>query len=200
MDIYAWLEIVIRQIILYGLPVIISLTCITMIEARLLRHSPPHPFYAISWSGTWLPWITSILFTRGVIFAIPQPLLPGARAALYRCLGHALLATAGFLLYSWSLNHQPPTGLPPLHHWWAKLFMFYNLCMACMHLLPLPGQWMGELLLASKYGAPLSMLSDRRWIIGLYTLLAASPLIDLLLGEPVIYPVYAILANMAETF
>ena len=194
----AWLEIVIRQIILYSLPVIISLTCITMIESRLLRHETPHPFYAISWHGTWLPWIACIIFTRGVIFALPQPLLPGTKAALYRCLGHIALSASGFLLYSWSLNHQPPTGLPPIHHWWSKLFMFYNLCMACMHLLPLPGQWLGELLLASRFGSSLSKLSGRHYTIGIYTLLAASPLIDLLLGEPVIYPIYAKLANMAE--
>ncbi len=194
----AWLEMVIRQIMLYALPVIISLTCVTMIESRLLRHELPHPFYAISWSGTWLPWIASILFTRGVIFSLPQPLLPGAKAALFRCLGHVSLSIIGFFLYSWSLSQQPPTGLPPIHHWWSKVFMFYNLCMASMHLLPLPGQWIGELLLTSKFGALVSKLSDRRYSVGIYTLLAASPLVDLILGEQVIYPVYAILANMAE--
>jgi len=195
----AWLEMVIRQIMLYALPVIISLTCIAMIESRLLRHQLPHPFYAVSWSGTWLPWIASIIFTRGVIFAIPQPLQSGAKAALYRLLGHTLLSIIGLFLYSWSLHHQPPTGLPPIHHWWAKVFMFFNLCMVCIHLLPLPGQWLGELLLASKFGASLSKFSDNRYTIGIYTLLAASPIADLLLGKPIIYPVYAILANMAES-
>jgi len=168
-----------------------------MIESRLLRHESPHPFHAISWYGTWLPWIACIIFTRGVIIALPQPLLPSAKAAFYRCLGHISLCIIGFLLYSWSLNHKPPTGLPPIHHWWSKVFMYYNLCMACMHLLPLPGQWLGELLLASKFRAPLSKLSGRRQTIAIYTLLAASPLIDLLLGRPIIYPIYAILANMA---
>jgi len=195
----AWLEIVIRQIILYSLPVIVSLTCITMIEAGLLRRSPPQPFYAISWSGTWLPWIASIVFTRGVIFAIPQPLLPGARTALYRCMGHIILAVIGFVLYSWSLNHQPPTGLPPIHHWWSKLFMFYNLCMFFLHLLPLPGQLLGELLLASRFGTAASKFFSRRNSIVIYTVLAASPIIDLLLGKPMIYPIYAMLANMAGT-
>ncbi|MDT8376648.1 MAG: hypothetical protein RQ867_07925 [Mariprofundaceae bacterium] len=193
----AWLEHLIKQCILYSLPVLISLTSITIVESRTARRPVPHPFYSIHWTGSWLPFLAAIVFFRGVIIALPQPLQSGSRAAMYRCLTHLTLCMLGFLLYSWSLKYPPLIGSPPLHHWWAKLFMFYNLCMACMHLLPLPGQWLGELLTASKYGAPLSRLSDRQ-SVGIYTLLAASPLIDLLLGETVIYPVYTLLANMAE--
>ncbi len=139
-----WIETVIRQLILYSLPVLISLTFVSFIECKLIAKPAPHPFHAISWMGTWLPWIAAIFFSRAVIFALPRPVESGKHAALYRCSGHIILCITGFLLYCWSLNHQPPTGLPPLHLWWAKILMFFNLCMICMHLLPLPGMYVGE--------------------------------------------------------
>lgn len=193
----AWLEVVIRQFILYSLPLLISLTFVSFIESKLTHQPTPHPFYAISWMGTWLPWVAAILFSRAVIFSLPQPVGAGSRAALYRCLGHIILCITGFLLYSWSLNHQPPTGLPPLHLWWAKVLMFFNLCMVCMHLLPLPGMILGELLLPKPWLSNL-MQKNSRHNIALFTLLAASPLTDWLLGGSVIFPIYEQLANLAE--
>jgi len=193
----AWLEIVIRQFILYSIPVLVSLTIVTLIESRLSGQPVPHPFYAIGWSGTWLPWTAAILFTRGIIIALPRPLRSGSRAAAYRSLAHLLLCGAGYLLYNWSLNHPPATGLPPLHHWWAKVLMFYNLCMAGMHLLPLPGQWAGELLLHSRY-----VTSKQRGIISRYpafihAAIAATPLLDGSLGGVVVFPIYEELADLA---
>lgn len=193
-----WLEAVIRQLILYSLPLLISLTFVSFIEVKLTHQETAHPFFAISWTGTWLPWLAAILFSRAVIFSLPQPVGSGSRAALYRCLGHAILCITGFLLYSWSLNHQPSTGLPPLHLWWAKVLMFFNLCMICMHLIPLPGMVLGELLLPKPWLSSLMRKNSRHTII-LFTLLAASPLTDWLLGGSVIFPIYEKLANLAES-
>ena len=193
----AWLEIVVRQFILYSLPVLISLTMVTQIEAKLSKQPIPHPLFAIGWQGTWLPWFASILFTRGIIIALPQPLSTGSRAALYRLLAHLLLSAVGFLLYGWSLQHPPATGLPPLHHWWAKVLMFFNLCMAGMHLVPLPGQWAGELLLNSRQITPLQrdIISQHRALI--HALIAATPLLDWSVGGVIIFPIYEKLANLA---
>jgi len=192
-----WLENVIRQLILYSLPVLVSLTTVTLIESKITGKAAPHPFHAISWTGAWIPLLVSILFGRGTIIALPQPLNSGSSAALFRCIAHLLLCAVGFFLYSFSLDHQPPTGLPPLHHWWAKVLMFFNLCMACMHLLPLPGQWMGELLLSSKW-----IGSDHETIIRqhptlVHALFAASPLLDWSVGAIVIFPIYEKLASLA---
>ncbi|MES0371036.1 MAG: hypothetical protein ABUK11_02050 [Mariprofundaceae bacterium] len=193
-----WLEAVIRQLILYSLPLLISLTFVSFIESKLTHQETAHPFFAISWMGTWLPLLAAILFSRAVIFSLPQPVASGSRAALYRCLGHIILCSTGFLLYSWSLNHQPSTGLPPLHLWWGKVLMFFNLCMACLHLVPLPGMLMGELILPRQWLSILTQ-NNSRHTITLFTLLAASPLTDWLLGSPVIFPIYEQLANLAET-
>jgi hypothetical protein len=195
-----WLENVIRQLIFYSLPVLISLTSVALTESKLTRHSLSHPFYAISWAGSWLPCIAAIFFGRGVIISLPQPLQSGSRAAMYRCLTHLTLCALGFLLYSWSLNHQPPTGLPPLHHWWAKLLMYFNLCMFCLHLLPLPGQWVGELLLNASPKTISAREIITRYQVLIYMPLAASPLLDWMLGSDVIFPIYENLANLASAW
>lgn len=193
-----WLEIVVRQIILYSLPVLISLTTITAIESRLTGKSPPHPFFSIGWSGTWLPWIASILFGRGMIIALPQPLGSGALPALYRAGGHLILCTVGFFLYSWSLGHPPATGLPPLHHWWAKVLMFYNLCMVCLNLLPLAGQWLGEIVIARLPAEISASISSPHGSAVIYAVLAATPLLDWTVGAIVVYPIYGQLAALAD--
>ena len=192
-----WFENVVRQFILYSLPVLISLTFVSLLESKLTRKDTPHPFHAVGWAGTWLPWLTSILFSRGIIIALSQPLKTGIRPATIRCLTHLLLCGFGFLLYSFSLAHQPPTGLPPLHHWWAKVFMFFNLCMTVMHLIPLPGQWAGELLLGSRW-----ISKEHRKVIHqhpafMHAVLAATPLLDWSVGAIVIFPIYEQLANLA---
>lgn len=192
-----WFENVIRQLILYSLPVLISLTFVSLLESKLTRTNTTHPFHAVSWAGTWLPWLTSILFGRGIIISLSQPLNTGARAAAIRFLIHLLLCGIGFLLYSWSLSHQPPTGLPPLHHWWAKVFMFFNLCMACMHLVPLPGQWTGELLLGSRWISKEHCEVIHQHPAFIHAALAATPLLDWSVGAIVIFPVYEQLANLA---
>lgn len=147
-----WLTIVIRQLILYSLPVLVSLTLVVLLESRLTGRDIPHPFFAIFWRGTWLPLLASMAFHRGMIIALPNILETGIRASAIRFGAHFLLCLLGLLLFSWSLAHQMPTGLPPLHHWWAKVLMFFNLCMACLHLLPLPGMLVGECLIKTRAG------------------------------------------------
>jgi len=44
-----WLTIVIRQIFIYALPVMISLSLVQVIEGLWWRKSAPHPFFAITW-------------------------------------------------------------------------------------------------------------------------------------------------------
>lgn len=181
-----WLENVIRQLILYSLPVLISLSVITAIETRNTKESP---FSLLAKEATWLPWLASILFSRGVIVSLPFSYTPGVRAALIRLGVHALLCFIGFLLYWWCLAHQPPVGLPPLHQWWAKVLMFYNLCMAALHLLPQPGFVVGELLDMNKR-------IDYRKGIWIFAALAATPLLDMSAGRFIIYPIYEQLVSM----
>jgi len=107
----------------------------------------------------------------------------------------------GFFLYAWSLSHAAPTGMPPIHHWWAKVFMFFNLCMLGMHLLPLPNLLLGEALMHYKGSHAwmqlyASWMGEQRLSI-VASLLAASPLLDMLLGVWLIYPVYGELATWA---
>ncbi len=192
-----WLENVIRQFILYSLPVLISLTFVCLFESKLTGREVPHPFYAVGWTGTWLPWLTSILFGRAIIIALPQPAKTGIRPAAIRCLTHLLLCGLGFLLYSISLAHQPPAGLPPLHHWWTKVFMFFNLCMAAMHLIPLPGQWTGELLINSRWVSREQHDIIHQHPTFTHAVLAATPLLDWSVGAIVIFPAYEQLANLA---
>jgi len=192
-----WLNIVIRQLILYSLPVLVSLTLVVLIESRFSKIAIPHPFYAISWRGTWLPLLAALAFHRGIIIALPKPLGAGVKITTARFMAHCLLCLFGFLLFSWSLAHSAPSGLPPLHHWWAKVLMFFNLCMACLHLLPLPGLLAGECLLASRWGEIIPRYFNLKhgWIV--LTLLAASPLLDMLLGASVVFPIYESMSSTA---
>jgi len=199
-----WLNIVVRQITLYLLPVIISLTLVCLIEKRYAHAAIPHPFFAIAWRGTWWPFLASICFTRGIIFALPNPLKSGLKPAFVRFLAHLFLTSLGLILYTWSLSHQAPAGLPPLHHWWAKVFMFFNLCMLGIHLLPLPNLLFGEWLIARRHKHHLlhvyaEQLTSQRYL-WLITLLAASPMIDVMIGTTIIFPIYEQLASIAAHF
>ncbi|MDX8401659.1 MAG: hypothetical protein R8K47_03405 [Mariprofundaceae bacterium] len=191
----AWLEIVVRQGMLYSLPVLVSLTVAGWMESR--RRSAPHPFHAVAWWGAWLPPLLGIAFQRGVIFALPQPREPGVNAAARRMAAHALLLALGWTLYRISLAHPPSAGLPPLHHWWAKVLMFFNLCMLGLHLLPLPGMLVGEWLARRGFAAPFVAWLDERRQRLVFALLAALPLLDRTLGGWLIYPVYEQLATWA---
>ncbi|MDQ6992109.1 MAG: hypothetical protein Q9M31_01425 [Mariprofundus sp.] len=190
-----WFEIVIRQLILYSLPVLISLSCVAMVELKLTHTPLSQPFSAMNSRAVWLPLLASISFHRGVIICMNRAMVVGVRGAFIRLCVHLLLMLLGLLLYFLSLSHMSPSGLPPLHHWWAKVLMFFNLCMVCMHLLPLPGQLLGEWLWQKRSRGWLEMLFLQRngWL--LLTLLAASPLIDLLLGANIIFPLYEGMAN-----
>ncbi|TLS77587.1 hypothetical protein FE236_02995 [Mariprofundus erugo] len=192
-----WIEIVTRQLILYSLPVLISLTFVTLGESRINRVAVPHPFFAITGRAVWLPLIASIAFHRGMIVAPGGILTPGVKGAAIRCAMHLLLTLAGLLVYTLSLSHMAPTGLPPLHHWWAKVLMFFNLCMAALHLLPLPGQLAGEWLLTSPYCKRMLPLFEHRYSWLIMPLVAASPLPDLLLGGTIVFPVYESLCSHA---
>jgi len=196
----AWLGIVIRQFMLYSLPVVISLSVVGMLEAHLLpsEKRPKNPFHSLTWKGSWLPFAASILLGRAVIIAPPRPVMPGVRSALIHLTAHAALCFVGWLLYTWTLAHQPPAGLPPLHHWWAKVLMYFNLCMASLHLLPLPGMLIGELLFSRQL---LRRVSDKMaaYTVWLLTLIAALPLLDVLAGKTVIFPIYEMLASQAAS-
>jgi len=199
-----WLHIVIRQITLYLLPVIISLTLVCLIEKRYRHSNIPHPFFAIAWRGTWWPFLASIFFTRGIIFALPQPLKSGLKAAFIRFSAHFILTILGFMLYTWSLSQQAPAGLPPLHHWWAKVFMFFNLCMLGIHFLPLPSLLFGEWLITQQHKHPIlhayAQLLTKQHALWLITLLAASSIIDISIGAIAIFPIYEQLASAAYHF
>jgi len=192
-----WLTIVIRQLILYSLPVLISLTLVVLAESRLTKTPIPHSFFAINWRGAWLPLLASMAFHRGLIIALPNSLTSGVKTAAIRFSAHVLLCMLGFMLFTWSLNHQAPTGLPPLHHWWAKVLMFFNLCMACLHLLPLPGQLVGECLLKSPADHAIRRYFNGRYTWLVMTALAASPLLDFVLGRMVVFPAYEFLSGLA---
>ncbi|WP_231288291.1 hypothetical protein [Mariprofundus ferrooxydans] len=192
-----WLPIIIRQLILYSLPVLVSLTCVAMFESRFTGSSQPHPFSAIAGRAVWLPLLASMAFHRGMIITLNGQMGRGGKAAATRLIAHLLLCLTGFLLYTWSLSHTAPVGLPPLHHWWAKVLMFFNLCMASMHLLPLPGQLFGEALLQSRYGTIIASAFEQRYAWLIMTLLAASPLLDLLLGTTLVFPVYESISSSA---
>jgi hypothetical protein len=194
----SWLEIVIRQLILYSLPVLVSLTCITMIEARLVKKAVPHLFYALSWRGTWLPLLASLAFHRGVIIALPNPIENKIKSTALRFATHMALCLLGFLLYTWSLTQQAPAGLPPIHHWWAKVLMFFNLCMACLHLLPLPGMLAGQALSRIELFSFIGAYLNEQRSIPLLALLAASPLLDIVLGSNIVFPIYESLSSLAR--
>lgn len=193
----AWLMIVSRQLFLYSLPVLVSLTLVVWLESRLTKAAIPHPFFAIKWRGTWFPLLAAIAFHRAIIIALPHSLRPGITAAAVRFFAHVLLCLLGFLLFSWSLANQEPVGLPSLQHWWAKVLMFFNLCMAGLHLLPLPGLLAGECLAGLGLGRFVKpwLRREHGWLV--LTVLAATPLLDLVLGAYVIFPVYASLSDWA---
>lgn len=196
----SWLEIVVRQLILYSLPVLVSLSTVAMMESRLLRIAVSSPFHAIGWRGTWWPLLASLAFHRGIIIALPQPVGQGLKAAGIRCTAHGLLTLLGLILYTWSIAYQPPVGLPPLHFWWAKIVMFFNLCMLCLHLLPLPGMLAGQYLAGTRTGSLIvSAVNEKRSIL-IITLLAASPLLDMLLGAFLVFPIYESMNNLAANF
>ncbi len=193
-----WLSIVIRQLVLYSLPVLVSLSLVTVLEARLTRTQVPHPFYAIAWRGTWIPLLAGLFFHRGVIVALPNYLQFGVKNSAIRFLTHLFLFGLGFLLFSWSLSYRAPTGLPPLHHWWSKVFMFFNLCMMALHVLPLPLLLLGECLqkLAGEAFPHRNVLKEN-YVWFLLAALAASPLLDVLLGAYIIFPVYEAVSSYA---
>jgi len=195
-----WLEIVVRQMMLYSLPTLISLTLVVAMESWWLKQSLPHPFYAIASRHVWLPFLASICFTRGIIIAMPNPLAGGVHSALSRLIVHVILCIAGFLLYALMLQHQSPAGLPPLHHWWAKVLMYYNLCMVAMHILPMPTMVLGEWIMRYPFFARYHQVfrSNALTYIVPIAILAATPLLDTVLGGVLIYPVYEILASWAE--
>ena len=182
----AWLDAVLRQIILYSLPLLITLTAMASVEARYDRRD----LFA-SWREirTWGPVLAAIAFHRGMIIAYPRPQVPGIQPAAQRLLFHVLLAVIGAVLYAWSLKHPPAQGLPPLHHWWAKVLMFLNLCMCAAHILPLPGFLVGEWLRQrwQTLQWPKADIGHLRWTIALI-ILAASPLPDMLLGRMLVFP------------
>jgi len=194
-----WLHIVVRQIMLYSLPVLISLSVAGMVEAMRLSHErrPANPFFPLAWHGAWLPLLASIFFNRAVIIALPRPVHHGLRPALMRFTATLLLGIAGFGLYAWALAHQPAAGLPPLHQWWAKVLMFFNLCMMAMHLLPLPGMLAGEWWLRTKAGTQVKAYLSQMHVVWFCALLAASPLLDITIGKFVVFPVYETMANLA---
>jgi len=196
----AWLTIVLRQIFIYLLPVMISLFIVQIIEGLWWRKAAPHPFFAISWRTAWLPMLVGIAFHRAIIFALPQPVVKGVRAAAIRAASHLILTVLGFAIYTMSLHWQPPTGLPPLHHWWCKTLMFFNLCMVMLHFIPLPSLLAGEWLIRSNHPITAWLhqcftTSPNVWIC----LLAASPLLDITIGAWAVYPPYEQLATLAFT-
>ena len=195
----AWVTNLIRQAMLYSIPLVISLAAIAIFERQLLKRSALQPL-RLSWQGLWLPLAASLMFGRAMIVALPHPSELGLRAALVRAFAHLLLMLVGFSLYTWALAHPPMTGLPPLHHWWAKVLMYFNLCMLCVHLLPLPTLVMGEWLLAQPRFSSYKSLIQMRPVFFLlpFTLLAASPLLDWSLGGLLVFPVYEQLASWAE--
>ncbi len=192
-----WLEIVVRQIILYSLPVLISLSLIGMLEASLRKEPLPHPFHAIVWKSAWWPLLASIALQRAVIIALPQPLQWNLRGAWIRFLGHLAGVAIGFLLYQWSWQHQPSVGLPPLHHWWAKVTMYFNLCMLAMHALPMPGMLLGECLGRCGWLPLYAHAWLRRHQHILWTIVAALPLLDLSYGAGIVFPIYRQLTTWA---
>jgi len=193
----SWLDIVIRQMIFYSLPVLISTTAVVMLEARFTAQTLPHPFYPIAWKATWWPLLVSIALHHGVIIALPQPLGYTLRAATIRALGHALCCLIGFALYQWMLHHPPPVGLPPLHQWWAKVLMYFNLCMLLLHTIPMPGMVCGEWLHQRGYLAHWWYECLRYYAPLLWLVIAALPMLDMLWGHFLIYPLYQQLATLA---
>jgi hypothetical protein len=192
----AWLEYAVRQFILYSLPVMVSLTVAGWIELQLTASAlPEHPLHALNTPSAWALPLIAIAVHQPVVLALGKPLHAGLQAAASRFLAHVLLLALGFVLYAWALGHQPPGGMPPLHQWWAKVLMYFNLCVVMAHLLPLPGLLMGE-----AVGRYLRLPSIPYLSLGALILLSITPLLNLLIGKPLIYPAYAQLARLASSF
>ncbi len=190
-----WLSLVLRQGMLYSMPVLLSLSVVVQVEA--LRAREASPFARLLDARTWLPLLTAILLHRGIIVAFTRPARPGMDLALLRFGLHALLCLIGFLLFAWSQHHPPAYGLPPMHYWWSKVLMFFNLCMCAMHLLPLPGMLIGEWICHRWLRLPASgYAKSRGWSLGLAAL-AGTPLLDMLAGSLLIFPVYEWMATVA---
>lgn len=186
----SWMEIVLRQVILYSLPVAITLTLLQ------LQDGEEKPQRGFDWGGFLIPMATAIAFHRAVIVALPRPGREGIRPAIMRMFMHGVLAVLGWMLFTLNLRYMGSAGTPSLWHWWIKVFMFFNLCMTVMHILPLPGMLVGECLLRMR---PLA--SRRRpfyahwpWLVGA---IAASPLLDLLPGRLLIFPIYDQISRLA---
>lgn len=189
-----WLSLVLRQCMLYSLPVLMSLSVIVQVEA--LYTGEASPFVRLLDSRTWLPLLAAILFHRGIIVAFPRPAAPGLKLAMLRFGLHALLCLVGFLLFAWSQHHPPAYGLPPMHYWWSKVLMFFNLCMCAMHLLPLPGMLIGEWISSRWLRLPKSGYAKNRGWSWALAVLAATPLLDKVPGSLLVFPVYEWMATM----
>lgn len=189
----AWLEYVVRQLILYSLPVMVSLTLACWLEILWTRTSPPgQALHALHTPTAWGLPLLGIAVHQPVVLAFGQPVREGVQGAAARLAAHLLLLAAGFLLYAWALAVQPVQGVPPLHQWWAKLMMYFNLCVVMAHLLPLPGLLAGEIL---RYRFRLSLPIRAGWTI--LALLSLTPLLQALIGRPLIFPLYQQLAIQA---
>ena len=194
-----WFETLIRQLILYSFPAFLTLSSMAFIEQYVQKKLGEKVNPQAFWHGSWMPLLASLMFTRGIIFALPYPNISGLRGALVRFSAHLVLCLLGWLLYTWSLSQQPMSGLPPLHHWWAKVLMYMNLCLLALHLLPLPNQLLGELLLQHQRLNPYEpwVSENSHFFVILISLLAATPIIDMLLGTNIVYPIYEWLASKA---
>jgi hypothetical protein len=184
---------------LYSIPLAITLTTVVLIERYASSQKNEGERPSFTWLGTWLPLAVTILFGRAIIFALPKYQTNGLNGAILRFMIHAVLCFLGWLLYVWALAHPPLTGLPPLHHWWAKVLMYLNLCLMALHLMPLQGQALGELVFRLYPHARLSVLFREKGFMSVValSLVAASPLLDSLLGESIVFPVYELLASLA---
>jgi len=190
----AWLEYAIRQIILYSIPVVVSLTVVGWIETRLTGSEPPaNPFHALTAYSAWALPLIAIAVHQPVILAFGRPVQTSLKAATARFSVHLLLTALGLAFYGWALASQPPTGMPPLHQWWAKVLMYFNLCVVMAHLLPLPGLLMGEIV--QRY-VRLPAIPHLTLIV--LSVLTITPLLNGLIGQPLIYPVYEELARQAS--
>jgi len=192
-------EYAIRQIILYSLPVVISLTVTGWIERHLTKSEPPtNPFHALNTYSAWALPLIAIAVHQPVILALGKPVHSTLKATVVRFSAHLLLMLLGFALYTWALAHQPPTGLPPLHQWWAKVLMYFNLCIVMVHLLPLPGLLVGEIVQRYiPFSIPFPTIPHLTVIV--LVILSITPLLNWLIGQPLIYPVYEELAKQASS-
>ena len=181
----AWLELVLRQCILYSLPVVVSLSIVGLLQDKRAQQ---FPFAVFLWHGSYLPLLLGIVLQRGVLIALPRMSQPSVSQAARHVLIHAVLCFVGYLLYQWTIPSVSDYGLPPLHHWWAKILMFYNLCMLCVHVLPLPYFFIGEIL--CHYGWQGATLYRQSSVYFLCLVVILS-LLDLSLGAWLIYPMYA---------